>query len=560
MYWPDTNTGVDVEPTRKPVASAVRKFFTEGGVGQAPTVPGGDWFNQVTNELLNVLAAAGIDPSKTDDEQLLAAINVLIVNRFSGVDGASNIGSASYSEIRLYSGNASQINCYGKNNVFDGCYGLFMKDDSDTSSLDDDVMVIIDALGRRWKRQHAGPLLPRFAGVVGDGIVDDYAACEALIAAFKQRGSSAPGGIDMGGDGIDWTGFRCRLSQKLDLSGLFNYSFTNPSFIAHSTFTGTALLRIDSDHTYLASGITWINPQLDAAWIADYCVEAFDFLKWTMVGGKFSHYKKKGFITGTVHDAPHEINAIGTFFFQREYNETFPPSVTEGEAFEINNYDNYFTGIVVGYQKLWALTLNKGSNKFVGGHLYTGLNSATEGGVRSYDVGNDFIGVYFDYTWIRLAARNSVQGCQFGVNDGGKAIFITVNPFQTKVTNNRFNKTGTTSNVIDMPTIAGGRVARPNIYDNEYNGCTGITTSGAWYQSIGAAVVTVPVPDEFLPLSSFGMPGRSAQVSGSHADKIFGASYNSTTREMTINCYQVTSGTLAPATLGGGSVVIDMNT
>lgn len=77
MYWPDTNTGVDIEPARKPVASAVRKFFTEGGAGQPPTVPGGDWFNQITNELLNVLAAAGIDPSKADDDQLLQAIQVV---------------------------------------------------------------------------------------------------------------------------------------------------------------------------------------------------------------------------------------------------------------------------------------------------------------------------------------------------------------------------------------------------------------------------------------------------------------------------------------------------
>lgn len=74
MFWPDTQTGVDVEPERKVVQSAVRKFFTEGGVGVPPTVPGGDWFNQITNELLNVLAAANIDPSKADDDQLLAAI------------------------------------------------------------------------------------------------------------------------------------------------------------------------------------------------------------------------------------------------------------------------------------------------------------------------------------------------------------------------------------------------------------------------------------------------------------------------------------------------------
>lgn len=80
MYWPDTGTGVDVEPLRKPVASPARKFFSEGGPGQPPTVPGGDWFNQITNELLNVLAAAGIDPDKMDDHQLLLAIKNLIAD------------------------------------------------------------------------------------------------------------------------------------------------------------------------------------------------------------------------------------------------------------------------------------------------------------------------------------------------------------------------------------------------------------------------------------------------------------------------------------------------
>lgn len=78
MYWPDTNSVVDVEPARKPVSSAVRKFFTEGGAGVPPSVPGGDWYNQITNELLNVLAAAGIDPSKVDDDQLVTAISKLV--------------------------------------------------------------------------------------------------------------------------------------------------------------------------------------------------------------------------------------------------------------------------------------------------------------------------------------------------------------------------------------------------------------------------------------------------------------------------------------------------
>ncbi|WP_368181390.1 hypothetical protein [Aeromonas sp. R7-5] len=77
MYWPDTNTGVDIEPARKPVASMVRKYFTEGGAGQAPTVPGGDFFNQITNELLNAVTTAGLEPSKTEDDQLAQAIQLI---------------------------------------------------------------------------------------------------------------------------------------------------------------------------------------------------------------------------------------------------------------------------------------------------------------------------------------------------------------------------------------------------------------------------------------------------------------------------------------------------
>lgn len=96
MFWPDTQTGVDVEPARKTVQSAVRKYFTEGGVGVPPTVPGGDWFNQITNELLNVLAAAGINPSKVEDDQILHAIK-----RVSNSTSAREALRRSYAEAGL---------------------------------------------------------------------------------------------------------------------------------------------------------------------------------------------------------------------------------------------------------------------------------------------------------------------------------------------------------------------------------------------------------------------------------------------------------------------------
>lgn len=80
MYWPDRGSGVATEPARRPVASLIRQYFSEGGLGEAPTVPGADWFNQITNELLNVLDEAGIEPSKVLDNQLALSIKTLISN------------------------------------------------------------------------------------------------------------------------------------------------------------------------------------------------------------------------------------------------------------------------------------------------------------------------------------------------------------------------------------------------------------------------------------------------------------------------------------------------
>lgn len=143
MYWPDTQTGVDVEPARKPVASAVRKFFTEGGLGQAPTVPGGDWFNQITNELLNVLAAAGIDPSKVDDNQLLQAIQGIasdaesyLRQELAAESGASLIGiSADRTQADK---NAEMVSVTDKGAIGDGvtnCKSAFVNAEAEADLI-----------------------------------------------------------------------------------------------------------------------------------------------------------------------------------------------------------------------------------------------------------------------------------------------------------------------------------------------------------------------------------------------------------------------------------------
>lgn len=81
-------------------------------------------------------------------------------------DGWGNIGVATYSYIRNYSGDMSIINCSGRGNVFDESHGIFFRDDTDVTSLDDDGTVFIDRIGRRWKRQYSGAVNVRWFGAI----------------------------------------------------------------------------------------------------------------------------------------------------------------------------------------------------------------------------------------------------------------------------------------------------------------------------------------------------------------------------------------------------------
>ncbi|MGU5699471.1 hypothetical protein ACV1D9_20230 [Aeromonas allosaccharophila] len=74
MYWLDNNSGVPTPPNTPPVQSPVRLYFTEGGQGLPPSIPGGEWFNMVNDELLNVLSNAGVVPSKSERSQLFESI------------------------------------------------------------------------------------------------------------------------------------------------------------------------------------------------------------------------------------------------------------------------------------------------------------------------------------------------------------------------------------------------------------------------------------------------------------------------------------------------------
>lgn len=77
MYWLDNDSGVVSPPAIPPVQSLVRLYFTEGGGGEQPSWPGGEYFNMLTDEMLNVLTLAGITPDKSDHAQLAKAMQAL---------------------------------------------------------------------------------------------------------------------------------------------------------------------------------------------------------------------------------------------------------------------------------------------------------------------------------------------------------------------------------------------------------------------------------------------------------------------------------------------------
>lgn len=86
-----------------------------------------------------------------------------------------------YAGIRSYSDSSLMLRCVGRQTVFDHGFGYFWRDDSDTTSPDNDGTVLIDALGRRWKRIFIGAADVRWWGAVGDGVGDDTDAIQAAL-------------------------------------------------------------------------------------------------------------------------------------------------------------------------------------------------------------------------------------------------------------------------------------------------------------------------------------------------------------------------------------------
>ena len=73
-----------------------------------------------------------------------------------------------YTALRNYTGRAKQVRI-----TADDIAGFFKYDPTDTTSIDNGGTIIVDASGRRWKRDYVGETMVDWFGAVGNGVTND---------------------------------------------------------------------------------------------------------------------------------------------------------------------------------------------------------------------------------------------------------------------------------------------------------------------------------------------------------------------------------------------------
>jgi hypothetical protein len=83
MFPTDQPTAASALPT--PAEAGTPGFFTGGNPasGTPATVVDPDWLNMVQTELINVVTAAGLTPSKTTYNQVVTAIRTMFIRTAS---------------------------------------------------------------------------------------------------------------------------------------------------------------------------------------------------------------------------------------------------------------------------------------------------------------------------------------------------------------------------------------------------------------------------------------------------------------------------------------------
>lgn len=194
----------------------------------------------------------GISPSGDWVDIGDASAYARIINSLSYIDGAYLIGRASYDDIRSYTGPSNLIHVYGIDNVFDGAHGEFSLDISDTTSEDNGGTVLIDGLGRRWKRNLCGEIKSEWfglrAGFVGDAtqmLSNFFAAASGFDAAIAGEKFVVTSLLNIDTSNCNLSGVR----GKTIISGGFGYAVAEIGEVTNLSIKGIKFENTYSNNT-----------------------------------------------------------------------------------------------------------------------------------------------------------------------------------------------------------------------------------------------------------------------------------------------------------------------
>ena len=166
-YSPSATTGGDGESAKE----AIRRSYAEAGLIVKGYTDDGATLSTVSDVVIHnvtgkgyswdgvypeggYIVLPGADPST--DVSFVDRSGELLRAQLADVDSAKLIGMATYADIRAYTRDATVIECLGRTDTYKPGFGRFYLDPLDTTTLDDGGCVLVDALGRRWKRDVTG--------------------------------------------------------------------------------------------------------------------------------------------------------------------------------------------------------------------------------------------------------------------------------------------------------------------------------------------------------------------------------------------------------------------
>lgn len=129
-----------------------------GTISQTPNTLAGD-INDATLAVYGDLASSAAGKGAEMVEYQGATVEAALNERLPEI--------GTYALLRAYTGPTEAFFVRGAVNDFDGGFGTFRVDSSDTTSADNGGTILVDVNGKRWKRVYDGKLRPEYFGAFG---------------------------------------------------------------------------------------------------------------------------------------------------------------------------------------------------------------------------------------------------------------------------------------------------------------------------------------------------------------------------------------------------------